>query len=517
MKRYLRWMLCALLAGLSVFWILFASGTPENLVHAHPNDATLFTVHEQIASRYPELINNPLAKSVLASAGFSPSDVEAYLKTEGHRLIRWLLSGEITLAYKPIDDSGMPEVWSFTDSLGYLTAPTRLLVHLGLFSGVEFWTTYNTFQIYRLKLSDTALNGFFTFCFVEEGIIGCISENPRAIYALIRHYAVRDSRLGSVYNQLHNNPETAKAPDKGWAMTSTQPCSFAFTAISSNRIAGMLHVSRSSASSAHPLPELSSTALQWLGDAPVGLFSTTAETAVDIFRSLLPLPAHPFIQYFMELFSPTGVFAAILDERYFGRYLGMKLPVLVIGLELHDDFGNATNLLNRFIDELNARRQLGLILETVDTDGLTTVYSVEGTSGNFYSQLPVNERIACAVAPHLVLISNSADTLGLLMDQKISAPLMANSKAKFTPTVATGTTARLWFDLNGGGKALRLALTAYGVKLLDAHPQDSHAVWQNINEFKAWIEAMGPMQTLQIDQQSNANSVTYRFISGPYP
>ena len=347
-------MLCALLAGLIVFWIIFASGTPENLVYAHSNEATLFTIHKQIASRYPQLINNPLVKSVLASTGFKPSDVEAYLKTKDHRLMRWLFSGEITLAYQPIDDSGMPEVWSFTDSLGYLTAPTRLLVHLGLFRGVEFWTTCNTFQIYRLKLSDTALNGFFTFCFVEEGIIGCISENPRAIYDLIRRYAVRDTRLGAVYNRLRNNPETAIAPDSGWAMTSTHPCSFAFTAISSNRIEGTLHVSRSSESTIRPLPEISSTALQWLGDAPVGLLSTTTETAADIFRSLLPQPAHPFIQYFGELFSPTGVFAAILDERYFGRYLGMKLPALVIGLELHDDTGNATNLLNRFIDELNA-------------------------------------------------------------------------------------------------------------------------------------------------------------------
>ncbi len=516
MKRMtLRGLGIALILFLALLFLLVPPFKTDRLIGAQPNDAVFFSVHRNPAARLPLLTENPLSGALITSSGLDPSAVAAWInEPENNRLASWLFSGECTLACDSSPGHDAPDVWSFTDHLGWKTTLTRLWLRLLPIPYVERWGTYRTYDVYRLNAPDLPRNLYFTFAVMDEGIIGCIAPGMQPIYSMLDRYITRTTGLLSVYQQLNRDPEAAEAPDSVWAQTASTPCLFAFQNISSNAIQGTCRWDRPT--DAPPPPEypltLSEAASQLLADNSLGILLATPDYAIRLFSPLFAPTIHPVLQRISVIFSPQQVYAALLNEKYEARFMRMKIPALVLGINLPDN-AQPEAMLNQYLDELNASFRLGLILEKISVTDSAAIYAIEGTSGNAYSRMPDEERIACAVTKNLLLLSNSQEALTELVLQR---DLPNDEGQPQTPTNAPNRTlARLWFDLDHGGKALRLALTAYGLKRLQEAPGESLHLRQGINEAKAWIDALGALRELQVECLAEAEGkLTYRFHFG---
>ncbi|MDD2235599.1 MAG: hypothetical protein PHG65_00135 [Kiritimatiellae bacterium] len=520
MKRMiLRRLGIALILFLALLFLLAPPFKSDRLIGVQPNDAVFFSIHRNPAARLPQLIGNPLTGALIVSAGLDPSSIDVWIKKPGNnRLAAWLFSGECTLACHTSLKSDTPDVWSFTDHLGWKTTLTRLWLRLLPIPYVERWGTYKTYDVYRLHAPDLPRNLSFTFSVVDEGIIGCIAPGIRPIHAMLDRYIARSSGLLSVYQQLNRDSETARSPDSGWAQTASTPCLFSFQTISSNSIHGMCRWE--TPTDAPPPPEhaitLSDAANQLLAGNSLGILSATPDYAIRLFQPLFPLTAHPFLQRITTIFSPQQAFAALLNEKYEARFMRMKFPALIIGISLPDN-AKPEAMLNQYLDELNARFRLGLILEKISITDSSAIYAIEGTSGNAYSRMPNEERIVCAVTKNLLLVSNSQEALTNLVQQCPPPDAEDGAPNPFTQQAETlnRTLARLRFDLDHGGKALRLALTAYGLKRLQEAPDESLHLRQGINEAKAWIDALGALQELRVECLIEAEGkLAYHFHFG---
>jgi hypothetical protein len=69
-------------------------------------------------------------------------------------------------------------------------------------------------------------------------------------------------------------------------------------------------------------------------------------------------------------------------------------------------------------------------------------------------------------------------------------------------------------DLARGGKTLRLALTTYALKLLLEDAQGTLRVRQRLNEAKAWIDSLAPLQTCRFWLRSDGQMMQVQFKAG---
>ena len=504
---------------LSLLGILMPPLDPARLIHAHPQHAVFFSIHQNPAGRLPVLAQNPLAQALIASAGMNPADISDGLHAGKARLLSWLLAGECTLACSVCPVTGMPDTWSFTDDLGWKTTPARLLLQLLPVPGLEKQERCKTYTLYRLRLPNLPENSFFMFAVVDEGLIGCLSSNPRAVHVMLDRYIDRTTGLRTVYDELNTLPDTSDAPDKGWAQTAFAPCLFAFESITTNTIRGLL---RPISSPNTPPPSapvtLPEEAAELLPAPPLGILTATPDYAARLIAPLLAPPARPALDIIRQYAAPQKVFAFLLPDKYEARFMRMKIPTLIVGLELPEQ-NEPIQTLNHCLDALNARSRLGLIPEKLFSTGTDTVYAIEGTTDNAYSRMPKEERIACATTGRLLLLSNSAQALTEIIRQKNTDPRPPATPSFLRRNSSPGdyTVGQLWFDLQHGGKALRLALTVYGLKRLQEAPADSLALRQGINEAQAWIDALGSLHEFEMECVMDADGgAIYRFRFGPY-
>jgi hypothetical protein len=82
------------------------------------------------------------------------------------------------------------------------------------------------------------------------------------------------------------------------------------------------------------------------------------------------------------------------------------------------------------------------------------------------------------------------------------------------PSSANRDPAFVWFDLDRGGKTLRLAVATYSLKLLLDDPRGSQPLRQQLNEVKAWIDTLAPMNVCRIGLGAEGGDAVIRFDMG---
>jgi len=71
-----------------------------------------------------------------------------------------------------------------------------------------------------------------------------------------------------------------------------------------------------------------------------------------------------------------------------------------------------------------------------------------------------------------------------------------------------------WIDLAGGGKTLRLAVSTWSLKLFLEDPERTQATRDRLNELKAWIDALAPLETCRLTLASENDQTRLSFEMG---
>jgi hypothetical protein len=213
-----------------------------------------------------------------------------------------------------------------------------------------------------------------------------------------------------------------------------------------------------------------------------------------------------------------GIWLAALDGEYSGRYRGMKVPVVVGGIEV-------TNLeaarlgMSVVLDLLNARYRWGLVPREIAA-GEHPVYQVESTTGDDAEELLPNSRPGYVLTDTHLFMATNAEALALLVGRSASADKTRDATPRWyaaqnqRPAAVYG-----WLDFARSAKSLRAAIKFYSLKLLVSDPLTSQDERQRLNTIEAWVTALEPMEQglLWLRSDESATQLAIRLGAGEPP
>jgi hypothetical protein len=362
---------------------------------------------------------------------------------------------------------------------------------------------------------------------LADGVgVGVLSRDPAAIEEALAAY---NGIFPSVFHRDDLQPLIDKAlasdaRDRGWMVPGLmglggawpETLSFALTLDEPDRFDAMVQYP------AEPVPELPvlnddvwSAVLPRLAGTSAGYAaSTPALTAAFLEGSVV----YPWMAPFRSLvlageFPVEAAAAGLLADAYSGRLMGIKIPTLVVAVKVRDG-ADPRPVLADLIDRVNAGYQWQLVPRYEEVAGIP-VAILESGGMNLYATLGRNETPAVALLDGwLVIGSNLRGLTGWL-----TAPLRS---AALDPVVAGAASGRdgllgLWFDLDAGGSAIRLALSGWSLKRLLEDPRESADEREMIREIKAWIDSLAPLDTLTLSIRHADGVATWDLAAGGGP
>ena len=520
------WLTMLASVALAVWWILTVPYVPRRLYQIIPAHSIFISAHRDLAGRWDSFSRNPLTLSLFSSMGIEPTEFRNLGKDpESAYWLKRLASRDVVLAYAPkLGDAGRP-AWIFASWIGGDSQRLRWNLLLRRLPGFSRVKPYRGRFCWVVKDFAARSNEWLTVTFVEGMLVGCLSRDPSAIHEVLDIY---DGSLPALADQADfpsKGPWCAdpQAPDRGWVnLAGLNPkapfesiaLSYELTTLTPSSVVGQacgedpFHFSQAAA-------KLKTSGLENLfGNLPL---------AIGLIRSQLALPLleernNPaWLRIFGEVIrdQKAGVImVAALGDEFSGRMKGIKAPTIMAGIPV-DHSTNALAWMKQALDRLNAKYRWGLISREVDADG-RALFAVETTTSGFYSQLALEEKPAYAICGEWLLLSSNLGSLSKLAARFNGMPADAQRQETWWKKNLDSLSAPCFaqIDLARGGKTLRLALTAYGLKLLLEDAQGTLGVRQRLNEAKAWLDSLAPLQICRFWLRSDGQMIQVQFRAG---
>lgn len=516
--------LVGLAAGL--WWMLQVPYRPERLYRGLPAHTAFVGIHRDLAGRWPAISQNPLTQSLFQSLGIEPDELRALAEDPASR--RWLeslASDEVLVAYVPELGQRNEPAWLVFGWLGGQSQRLRWQLAWARVPGFVPHPPYRGWRSWTIEEAGQEADTELTVALVEGMALGVFSRDPTALHEVL-----------DVFDGLQPNltvrpdfPASGiwcrdpKAPDRGWlnlaalgAQSEQAPPSLTYEwndlqpAVISGTICG-----------ADPFkvefaryPQLKTTGLDKLfGNVPQGLALLSPALVLPQMED----PASPgWFRLFGELLrqEKAGVVAlAILGGDFSGRLKGIKLPTLVAGIPVEEE-GRALAWMKDALDRLNARYRWGLVpRESPAGQGKMTI--IEGTSTNFLSALLPQESPAYAVRGGWFLLGSNAEGLGKLLAAQEATAAATTSRPRWAIDLPDQPApAYVWLDLLKAGQTIRLALSTWSLKLLIEDPRGTLETRQRLNEARAWVDSLMPMETARFWLRSDGSVMEINFKAG---
>jgi hypothetical protein len=511
--------LLAAFAVLSAWWAVETPRAPDVLLRAVPASATMVSVHEGLAGRWAYLSANPLGASLFGAMGFEPEELAAAGSDPAAR--RWLDllgSDRVVFAYVPTMGPDGRGAWVFASWLGGRSQRLRWMLQWGRVPGFRRAGVVHGWPVWAFR-GARASDPDLVVALAEGVLVGCLSPRPQdaervlnCLDGLLPSLAQRPGAAG-----LLGAPD----PDRGWFdfLPSGSPfgrpvrLGFAVSRIETSGIAGRIDLPEgwlaaddraSRAAGSRPEKVLGNRAL-----AGISVGVAEARAWLASWTNTVPgWTAHRLLEG-----REGDLCLRVYGGAYSGRFRGIKLPTLVAAVEAPDAAAAVRDVAVR-LDELNARHRWGLVPRALPA-GFREVYAIEGTSTNLYAGLDVVEAVSFTAADGWLLVaSNLAGFTNLLADAAsgVGAATPADGSAAGAGDGPAG-----WISLGEGGKALRLAITAWSLKLMMTDPDGSRALRDRLSEVKAWIDTMAPLERVGFGLRRGARGMELHFEAGGRP
>ena len=521
------WLLVLACAALAVWWILAVPYTPRHMYRAIPAHSTFVSAHYNLAARWDSFSKNPLTQSLFSSLGIKPAELEDFGKDpESAYWLKRLASRDIVLAHVPVlGEHGRP-VWVFASWLGGDSQRLRWSLLLGRVPGFTRMEPYRGRFCWLVKDASIRSDELLTISFVEGMLVGCLSGDPSAIHDLLDTYDGLLPALADKADFPSTGPWCAdpQAPDRGWVnlaglnpQMSFDPMalSYEFTSLTPRGVAGQACGEDPFQFAQTATAKAKTSGLEdVLGDFPLAIGIIHSEMVLPMIEG----PGNPaWLRIFGEIIreqDAESIMVAVLGDEFSARIKGIKVPAVIAGIPV-DDSTNTLAWMKQTLDRLNAKYRWGLIPREVYANG-STVFAVENTASNFYSTLTLEEKPAYAICGEWLLISSNMRSLSALLAH---VKQMQNGSQRDPPkwkeeldSMPAPCFARI--DLARGGKTIRLAITTYALKLLLEDATGSLGVRQRLNEAKAWIDSLSPLQTCCFWLRSDGQMMQVQFEAG---
>lgn len=521
-RRILLWSLSVVFLAATVIWTLHVPYIPTDLFRPIHADAAFVSQHRDLAQRWPALHRNPLMRSILITSGLKPSALRD-LETDpvARQWFEKLASRDTVLAYVPELGAYREPAWVATSWIGGRSQ--RLRWNLGWHEvegfkrngphrGHPFWTVESTM---------TGSGDTLTLALVEGMVIACLSRHPETMRDVLDTYdGVRPSILERRgFPREGEWCDDAAAPDRGWvdagAMTHLPAMLYEFSELTPTTIVGVARAAGPSPGGLPPRAPATGVSLaSLLGDTPIMLGMLPAEWASALPDRRRDGPWARILREIIAVQKADTVAVGLFGGEYGGRLKGIRMPSLLLALPVTDEAA-AHAQIRRALDNLNARYRWGLIPHRADTS-TESVVVFEGTAGNLYGSLPLEEKPAYSICGGWLLLGSNSDALGRLVARYRAAGADAAAPCWSPASDASGAPAYVWADFARGAPTLRLAISAYSLKLLMEDAQKTMGQRQRLNEIKAWIDAMEPIGQCAVWMESRPEDVRVRFRMGRF-
>lgn len=522
-RRLSVYLLAAAALAASAWWALHVPRHPKAPWNAIPASATWLTAHDRLAERWGVLSENRLLASLAGAMGLETEDWENLVASpDTRRFLDIFGRDELVLAYVPeMPTTGRP-AWVFASWLGGRSQRLRWSLKSVKNPELRPASARNGWRVWVWTPKGLKGGERVTFAIVEGMVVGCIATDTLGIEDVLACVDGLAPSLGD-FPSLQP-PSAVDAPDRGWVkwtegLNATEPIRFSVEFLPNGGLRGTVTIAgnRSVARPPAATDSLSDFA-DLLGIRPTAVLVADRSLAASWIASWFP---DEIGRSFAGLVSSetTGVAGfAVLGGEYSGRYRAVRLPSL-LGAVSADAPTSAVQQVLSTLDRLNAVSPWGLIPQPV-TVGTQRVYAIESTGRSLYAQAELPERVAFVpLNRSLVFSSNAGALIQLLREAQQGAAPQAPAALREGLRRMNDLQASAYFriDLENGARMIRLAITAWSLKLLSENPSGSLAFRKRLNEAKAWVDAIAPQRNLEIWARPRQDAMEYHFVLGDSP
>lgn len=513
--RLKRWLTLALLAvsiAAGVWWAGYVPYDPLAIYQPIPASATLVGRHLALPARWHDLLANPLGLALMRTAGFVPEDAAGLVEDpESRRWFEKLAGREGTLAYLPGRYGGAP-AWMAVSHLGGESQKLRWQLALFKLPGYTRMKQFPGRSVWRVEMPDPEPGQKLAIAFGEGILMACLSENLLAISEVLAAYD------GNVRRLVEEEPAFAqfaatddrRVPDRFWIRDETELASaqapgitvdipivrgdsISLTAASEG--AGMVPEDRP------PVSGLGSLA-RWLGEAPCLAAVVKREALLQLLmHGNLTREAQFPLRMVLDVATSDRIAVAALDGELGGRLAwgvvrslglsGLRVPTLLAATPVQDE-ADAQAAIQRVLDASNARYRGAFVLRPVSLP-TTTIYVLESAAGDeWVDELAPSDRPAYLLMDGWLLASSNLGALQKLAQAALPRDIAGGGPA-WAAQVDGPPALAIWLDLARSGKMARDAMATWSMAQMFLNRGDSRATREQLNEIKAWIDALVPL------------------------
>ena len=537
-----------LLAG---WWACTVPYRPGKVYDAIPSSAVLVTRHLEVGPRWPEILENPIAQSLLATAGVSILDArEAAGDEETLKWVAKLTGREAILAFVP-EGNGHRQAWLAAAWLGGGVQRLRWQLEVFRVPGFRWLGRSHGCSLWEVENADVGLGRHLILAFAEGMLLAAVSSDPMAIESMIVALERPRTRLRETDGTFARfaGRDGRDVPDIAWVKENAR---WEHATIGWG-VGGVVA----------ELPEVSGTRMSfrvefgggWSGNeafpatadrAPRGwegletvLGATPCAVAVASRAALDWLwrtPGLDGITRHSILMALAGsgdrVLAACLDGDLSGRLSfgmmsaiglrGIRIPTLVLATPSPDGAEAARQRLQKVLDSCNARYRGAFIMRPAGTTAGIELWSLESAGGDeWVDMLSLEDRPACGVFGDWLLVASNLDALRSLARGAGAEATTARTQAVPGATgplrpawalAAESETAPAWawLDIERAGKAAIDALSMVAMLQRWTPGQDAEmraATQAAIGDAKTWIHSLIPFAEGRASLERNENGL----------
>jgi len=504
-------LIVALLAAL--LRVLHVPYKPERVLAAIPAEATFVSLHRDLASECPRLVDNSVFQALLSASGASTQEVSALASNRASRTWLHRLAKDTTaIAYVPSLGPSRAPAWVFSSWVGNQSQKLRWKVFWFHPSLIRRMAEEYGRTIYTVRLRMANPRQQLSVALVEGVVVGCLSEDPVAARYLVqtfdRQYG-RKSVLTEPAIQAASLRPSPDRPHQAWFRMSHTP-------LPPRNVPALLACQasipdRNRMAFEIALPgALPRTTASSRGTAPALLLGEASDLVLTLptawLRSLLL--DSPSVPPWMESLQPlidappsnSMAFAAILNRNHCGRIRGplgdsltpflkgLRVPTVMMGFQV-PDAQDAARRVGQCLDRLNSRHGLGLIPHPVPaSEGTITL--IEESRKNLYGRFEPDERVAWVFRDGWLIFASNASVLKQRIANALpsgSAIRQANAwQAMMDPQ--TGIDASVWCSTPATSRLLKDAISAVTISLLFRNPEGTQQVRHRLDTARSWAE-----------------------------
>lgn len=545
MRRALFWTLLTCFIGACLWWITYVPYRPDALYGAIPSNASLVSVHENLAGEWDAILAHPVTRAGLQCAGVGNEQLAPLASNAAARAwIAKLASDRTVIAYVPAMGYQQKPAWVFASWVGNRSRwwqwqlpllTSRDLRPLRLDEGrTTVWLAGARFAPPGQRLS---------LALAEGMVLGCLSEDPAGVRWLVEtaeRFPTRPSvatagKVSAATGVLAAaiqpprpaapGPAHPLEPHWGWLETTalrTPGSQAGLTAFTLRfRPDGQLALS---AFQQGTLPASITDPDHQQQRFADGLIGSISDAALIM---PVPLARHCVTASMPELWTQAALpllgdgdhlmFACLLDRQHGGRLKGLlgpslkslmkglKVPVLAIGVHVGSD-REAHARMRRCVEQVNSRFGLSLELEPAEPSA-GQIVTLSRPDKSLYGRFEASERIAYALRDGWLVLASHAGVLGDLLE---APPASRENRPD-------DSTAEAWINLDSLGKTVKDLTSLLALAALTSDTPSGTRQRERLETLRTCAEALRPLRTARATLRTEAGMTRLDLTVGNRP